>query len=46
MKGKLVWANWDMEELIAKKEKIAKVDLLTVGLFGVSFAGWGLTFDK
>jgi hypothetical protein len=35
LKGKTVWANWDVEELIARKEEIAKSLLLTVGLRGL-----------
>lgn len=34
LKGKLVWANWDMDELIAKKEELESSPQLTVGLLG------------
>ncbi|KAH7403405.1 hypothetical protein BKA64DRAFT_776861 [Cadophora sp. MPI-SDFR-AT-0126] len=36
LKGKLIWANWDVEELKAKKEILEKTDELTIGLIG-----WG-----
>lgn len=32
LKGKLVWVNWDVEELKAESAKIANSSLLTVGL--------------
>lgn len=35
LKGKYVWANWDVEELKARAEKIESSNLLTVGLRGV-----------
>ena len=34
LKGKLVWANWDVEELKARKEEIRETDFLTLGLSG------------
>jgi hypothetical protein len=36
LKGKLVWANWDMEELKAKAAEIQGSRLLTIGLEGVA----------
>jgi hypothetical protein len=42
LKGKFVWANWDVEELVERKEEILNTDLLDVGLKGVSFVGWSL----
>ncbi|PVH87249.1 NAD(P)-binding protein [Cadophora sp. DSE1049] len=36
LQGKLIWANWDVEELKAKKEILGKTDELTIGLIG-----WG-----
>ncbi len=42
LKGKFVWANWDVEELIERKDEVLKTDLLTIGLSGLSFQGWGL----
>ena len=36
LKGKFVWSNWDVEELIAKKEEISSTAQLTNGLIG-----WG-----
>lgn len=32
LKGKFVWVNWDVDELMARKEEIAGGDALTVGL--------------
>lgn len=43
LKGKLVWANWDVNELIAKKDEINNTELLNIGLFGVSFEGWSMS---
>jgi NAD(P)-dependent dehydrogenase (short-subunit alcohol dehydrogenase family) len=43
LKGKFVWANWDVEELIEQKHEILKTDMLTIGLSGLSFQGWGLS---
>lgn len=34
LNGKLVWANWDVEELKASKEKIMAGPALTIGLNG------------
>lgn len=36
LKGKFIWSNWDVDELIAKKEKIASSNVLTNGLIGWS----------
>ncbi|KAJ4299468.1 hypothetical protein N0V90_004713 [Kalmusia sp. IMI 367209] len=38
LSGRMVWANWDVEELAAKAEEIIKEDLFTVGLTGWPFA--------
>lgn len=35
LKGRMVWANWDVEELKAKANEIIESDLLTLGLHGV-----------
>ena len=35
-----MWVNWDVDELIARKEEITSTDLLDTKLGGVSFAGW------
>lgn len=34
LKGKFVWANWDVNELIAKKEALEASPQLTIGLIG------------
>ena len=34
LKGKFVWANWDVEEMVARKNEIEKGSLLRVGLTG------------
>jgi hypothetical protein len=36
LKGKFIWSNWDVNELIAKKEEIVSTPQLTNGLIG-----WG-----
>jgi NAD(P)-dependent dehydrogenase (short-subunit alcohol dehydrogenase family) len=38
LKGKFIWANWDVEELLARQEEINSKNLLTTGL-----KGWGYT---
>lgn len=35
LKNKFVWANWDVDELIARAEEIQNSNLLTIGLRGV-----------
>jgi hypothetical protein len=37
LKGKFVWANWDVKEMIARKVEIQKGLLLQVGLGGYPF---------
>lgn len=37
LKGKLVWANWDVEELKAQKDVIEKSNLLTISIDGWPF---------
>ena len=34
LKGKLVWSNWDVEELMARAEEIEAGNTLTLGLNG------------
>ena len=34
LKGKLLWANWDVDELKAKREELEGSPLLTLGLLG------------
>ncbi|GAB1196658.1 hypothetical protein APSETT444_005933 [Aspergillus pseudonomiae] len=42
LKGKYLWANWDVDELKAKEEEIAASPILSIGLVGWPFdsAGW------
>ncbi|UKZ79193.1 hypothetical protein TrVFT333_006943 [Trichoderma virens FT-333] len=37
LKGGMVWVNWDVDELTAKKDEIVNSDLLTVALGGWPF---------
>lgn len=41
LKGRLTWANWDLEEFLALKEEVEKEDLLTIDL-----KGWGKEFAE
>jgi hypothetical protein len=34
LKGKLVWSNWDVDELKAMEEEIEETDKFTFGLLG------------
>jgi hypothetical protein len=34
LRGKFVWANWDVSELIAKREELESSPTLTIGLLG------------
>jgi hypothetical protein len=36
LKGKFVWSNWDVDELISKKEELLSTPALTLGLIGIS----------
>jgi hypothetical protein len=36
-----VWANWDVDELKARKQEILDTELLDIKLGGLSFVGWG-----
>jgi hypothetical protein len=38
LNGKLVWANWDVEELCQQAEKIENSAMLTIGYEGWPFA--------
>lgn len=40
LKGKFVWAHWDVEELIARKEEIQNSELASIRLNGISFDDW------
>lgn len=37
-KGKYLWANWDVEELKEKADKIANTDILTISMKGWPFS--------
>jgi hypothetical protein len=39
LSGRLVWANWAMDELVARKEEIVRKDLLKIVLSGEFGAG-------
>ena len=34
LRGRFVWANWDVEELVARKDEVIEKDLLNVRLLG------------
>lgn len=34
LKGKFIWSNWDVDELIAKKEELLASNEITIGLVG------------
>lgn len=34
LRGRLVWSNWDVEELKARAEEIRKGPLMTAGIYG------------
>ena len=38
LNGKLVWSNWDVEELCGQSEKIENSTMLTIGYEGWPFA--------
>jgi len=38
LKGKYIWANWDIEEMKAREAEIKGSDLLTMKLGGWPFA--------
>lgn len=44
LKGKTVWSNWDVEELMARKADVVGSGLLTTSLEGMSafkYTSWG-----
>ena len=45
LKGRLVWANWDIDELVAKSDEIVQKDLLTLGLRGFEYEEFSDQFD-
>lgn len=36
LKGRIVWANWDVRELVERKDEILGEDLLRLGIVGRS----------
>ncbi|KAF2438296.1 NAD(P)-binding protein [Karstenula rhodostoma CBS 690.94] len=42
LSGKMLWSNWDVDELAAKAEVFAKEGMLTMGMTGWPFAKRGL----
>lgn len=34
LRGKFIWSNWDVDDLIARKEKLSSSNQLTTGLLG------------
>lgn len=40
LKGRFMYANWDIEELKAQKEQILKENLLTLTLRGMDSTEW------
>ena len=40
LKGKTVWANWDVDELKAQAQTLETTPALTVGLFGLFESGF------
>jgi hypothetical protein len=39
LKGKFLWANWDVDELKTRAKEIATSPELTIGLVGWPFGG-------
>jgi hypothetical protein len=37
LKGKMVWCNWDVNELLEQKDKIEEEGLFTMGMVGWPF---------
>jgi len=35
LNGKYLWANWDVDELLAKKSEVVGTSQLTIGLIGL-----------
>jgi hypothetical protein len=44
--GRFVWANWDMDELMTRKEEFEDHGFLRVGLQGSEFVDVRTIFDK
>jgi hypothetical protein len=44
LKGKFLWANWDVDELSAKAKEIEASTQLSIGLVGWPFQDAGWTF--
>lgn len=47
LQGKFLWANWDAEELMARREEIEGSEQLSVGLVGWPFGerGWKVKWN-
>jgi len=45
LKGKFLWANWDVKELKARSEEIEAKGLLSLGLVGWPFEHPGYLFQ-
>ncbi|EXJ57961.1 hypothetical protein A1O7_05384 [Cladophialophora yegresii CBS 114405] len=41
LRGRFIWANWDLEELLSRREQVEKEDLLKIAL-----SGWGEEFVR
>ena len=40
LRGKFVWANWDVEELKALKDQILNEELINIDMKGLDWRGW------
>lgn len=40
LKGRLVYANWDVEELVARTKEIEEGNEMTLGLIGYPYMGY------
>ena len=45
LKGKFVWANWDVDELKVRRKEIEEGQLLNAGLVGWPFGDKGFKVD-
>lgn len=43
LRSKFVWANWDVEELKALKEKILNEGLIDIDIKGLDWTGWDVS---
>ena len=44
--GKFVWANWDVDEMMRRKEEITEPGMLQIGLQGAEFVDIRTIFGK